>query len=129
MDGVFMRKTLRRLLFLLVVVCCFHIGGWMTDRQTLDSDPLQIRDRLMDSLGQAIRDATDLRQAGGYLQAHWPRIRAAADDMLGQLASGEEAKSFFWETFVSQSWDTAPYHIRFYFLEWLEKVENFLFGD
>ena len=148
MDGVFMEKIIRRLLFLAVIVGCFYWGGFLADREALRDEltgrcaaadvqqaenyPEQMRpwDGLLASLRQAVADASDMQQAGSYIHAHLPRIREAAQDMFRQLDSEDIVADLFREEVWSASFaETEKYRIRFYFAELLDKVEKFFFGE
>ena len=90
MDGVFMRKMCKRLLFLAMAVICFYTG-WIlgcqirqgsqaidTSLSDLQEDPAASYqpEALLDSLRQALEDATDLQQAETHIQAYLPKIEA-----------------------------------------------------
>ena len=125
MDGVFMKKILRRLVFLTVIVCCFYTGALLADKDKLhdelirlhvvaasDSEEdqaikLQVRDAVIGSLQQAMSDATDMGQAKSYILDHLPQIEAAANAVLQELGSEDTAVvSFMEEAFSVRDYDT-----------------------
>lgn len=125
MDGVFMKKILRRLVFLTVIVCFFYTGALLADKDKLhdelirlhvvaasDSEEdqaikLQVRDAVIGSLQQAMSDATDMGQAKSYILDHLPQIEAAANAVLQELGSEDTAVvSFMEEAFSVRDYDT-----------------------
>ena len=125
MDGVFMKKLLKRLVFLLVLVSCFYTGALLADKEKLHDElirlhvvgasdsmedqtiKLQVRDAIIVSLQQALEDATDIEQAKSYILEHLPQIEAAANAMLQELGSEDSAVvSFMEEAFPVRDYDT-----------------------
>ena len=125
MDGVFMKKILKRLVFLLVLVSCFYTGALLADKEKLHDElirlhvvgasdsmedqtiKLQVRDAIIVSLQQALEDATDIEQAKSYIQEHLPQIEAAANAVLQELGSEDIAVvSFMEEAFPIRDYDT-----------------------
>lgn len=125
MDGVFMKKLLKRLVFLLVLVSCFYTGALLADKEKLHDElirlhvvgasdsmedqtiKLQVRDAIIVSLQQALEDATDIEQAKSYILEHLPQIEAAANAMLQELGSEDSAVvSFMEEAFPIRDYDT-----------------------
>ena len=125
MDGVFMKKLLKRLVFLLVLVSCFYTGALLADKEKLHDElirlhvvgasdsmedqtiKLQVRDAIIVSLQQALEDATDIEQAKSYILEHLPQIEAAANAMLQELGSEDIAVvSFMEEAFPIRDYDT-----------------------
>lgn len=125
MDGVFMKKILRRLVFLTVIVCFFYTGALLADKDKLhdelirlhvvaasDSEEdqaikLQVRDAVIGSLQQAMSDATDMGQAKSYILDHLPQIEAAANAVLQEIGSEDTAVvSFMEEAFSVRDYDT-----------------------
>ena len=109
MDGVFMKKILKRLVFLAVLVSCFYTGAILADKEKLHDElirlhvvgasdsmedqtiKLQVRDAIIVSLQQALEDATDIEQAKSYILEHLPQIEAAANAVLQELGSEDIA--------------------------------------
>ena len=125
MDGVFMKKLLKRLVFLLVLVSCFYTGALLADKEKLHDElirlhvvgasdsmedqtiKLQVRDAIIVSLQQALEDATDIEQAKYYIQEHLPQIEATANALLQELGSEDSAVvSFMEEAFPVRDYDT-----------------------
>ena len=125
MDGVFMKKILKRLVFLAVLVSCFYTGALLADKEKLHDElirlhvvgasdsmedqtiKLQVRDAIIVSLQQALEDATDIEQAKSYIQEHLPQIEAAANAVLQELGSEDIAVvSFMEEAFPVRDYDT-----------------------
>jgi stage II sporulation protein R len=125
MDGVFMKKILKRLVFLAVLVSCFYTGALLADKEKLHDElirlhvvgssdsmedqaiKLQVRDAIIVSLHQALEDATDIEQAKSYILDHLPQIEAAANAVLQELGSEDIAVvSFMEEAFPVRDYDT-----------------------
>lgn len=125
MDGVFMKKICKRLLFLVVLVSCFYTGALLADKQTLREElirlhvvaasdsaedqavKLQVRDAVIDSLRQALADAADMAQAKAYIESHLPQIEAAANRVLRELGVEDSATvTFLEEAFPLRQYDT-----------------------
>lgn len=125
MDGVFMKKILKRLVFLAVLVSCFYTGALLADKEKLHDELIrlhvvgasdsmedqtiksQVRDAIIVSLQQALEDATDIEQAKSYIQEHLPQIEAAANAVLQELGSEDIAVvSFMEEAFPVRDYDT-----------------------
>jgi stage II sporulation protein R len=125
MDGVFMKKILKRLVFLAVLVSCFYTGALLADKEKLHDELIrlhvvgasdsmedqtikfQVRDAIIVSLQQALEDATDIEQAKSYIQEHLPQIEAAANAVLQELGSEDIAVvSFMEEAFPIRDYDT-----------------------
>ena len=125
MDGVFMKKILKRLVFLAVLVSCFYTGALLADKEKLHDElirlhvvgasdsmedqtiKLQVRDAIIVSLQQALEDATDIEQAKSYILEHLPQIEAAANAVLQELGSEDCAVvSFMEEAFPVRDYDT-----------------------
>lgn len=125
MDGVFMKKIIKRLVFLTVLVSCFYTGALLADKEKLHDEvirlhvvgasnsmedqtiKLQVRDAIIVSLQQALEDATDIEQAKSYILDHLPQIEAAANAVLQELGSEDIAVvSFMEEAFPVRDYDT-----------------------
>ena len=125
MDGVFMKKILKRLVFLLVLVSCFYTGALLADKEKLHDELIrlhvvgasdsmedqtiksQVRDAIIVSLQQALEDATDIEQGKSYILEHLPQIEAAANAVLQELGSEDIAVvSFMEEAFPVRDYDT-----------------------
>ena len=125
MDGVFMKKILKRLVFLAVLVSCFYTGALLADKEKLHDELIrlhvvgasdsmedqtiksQVRDAIIVSLQQALEDATDIEQAKSYILEHLPQIEAAANAVLQELGSEDCAVvSFMKEAFPVRDYDT-----------------------
>lgn len=128
-----MRKCIRRLAFLTVVVCCFYTGCWLADKQSLHNTvidlhivaasdstadqtiKLQVRDAVLESLQQALQDATDVEQAKSYIQSHLPRIQEIANQVLKEMGSMDRAEvSFFEAAFPRKDYEAFSLPTGFY---------------
>ena len=124
MGGVYMKAIVKRLIFLVVLVCCFYTGAVLADKNMLHDEliglyvvsasdsiddrmiHLEVRDAVIESLQQAVADATDMSQAKKYIQDHLPQIEAAANAVLRRLGSVEQARvSFVGEAFPIRIYD------------------------
>lgn len=113
-----MKKILGRLFCILVAVCCFYSGGILTSQEMLQTLNVTGQTSLVDSFRQGVSDATNLDLAREYLQTHLPQIREASNHILQE--------SGILSCFQT---DDKGYQIRFYFIDILEKLENFFFDD
>jgi hypothetical protein len=117
MDGVFMKKCMRRLAFLAIAVCCFYAGSFVAGKY----DPavrLQVGDVVLATLQQALQDATDIEQAKSYMKTHLPRIQETANKVMKEM-----------DCLDSIVLESNAYRFRFYFLELLGRMENFFAGE
>lgn len=125
MDGVFMRKLIRRIGFCFLLAALVWCGTLIADRQTLneelirlhvvansDSDEdqavkLRVRDAVIESLRSAMEDVADVEEAKAYLQENLPRIQQVANDTLEALGCDCEAVvTLCKETFDTRYYDT-----------------------
>ena len=140
MGGVFMKKIMKRMLFLSVVVCSFYAGCLLSGDQAYEGrqQTAQICDTVIRSFQQALTDAADLKQAKIYLAEYLPQIKSFVTQTLSNVGVGEgregkdgllcEAISLE-DYFINTISENGKYKIRFYFLNLLEKVENFFLGS
>lgn len=120
-----MKAILKRVFFLVIIVCCFYTGALLADKEKLHDElirlhvvaasnteedqlvKLRVRDAVIKSLQQAMADATDMTQAKEYIQDHLPQIEAAANAVLKELGTGDLATvSFVEEAFPLREYDT-----------------------
>ena len=125
MDGVFMRKLIRRIGFCFLLAALVWCGTLIADRQTLneelirlhvvansDSDEdqavkLRVRDAVIESLRSAMEGVADVEEAKAYLQENLPRIQQVANDTLEALGCDCEAVvTLCKETFDTRYYDT-----------------------
>ncbi len=125
MDGVFMKKIIKRICILALAVILTFTAALLRDRQTLKSQlvrlhvvgasnsdrdqsiKLSVRDAVVGSLQDALKDAADIQQAKDYIQSHLPQLEALANDTLQQLGVGEQAVvQFVEEEFPIREYDT-----------------------
>lgn len=125
MDGVFMRKIIKRIGILAILVMAVFAFALIRDRETLKNElvrlhvvgasnsqqdqsiKLSVRDAVLDSLGEALREATDVQQAKQYIQTHLPQIEEVANNTLAQLGVDSTAVvQFMEEEFPVRDYDT-----------------------
>lgn len=125
MDGVFMKKCVKRVGFCLLLVSLVWCGTVLADREQLNeglirlhvvanSDSgedqrikLQVRDAVVESLRGAMADVADVEQAKAYLQENLPKIQKVANETLGSLGCTETAVvSLCREAFDTRYYDT-----------------------
>ena len=125
MDGVFMKKCVKRVGFCLLLVSLIWCGTVLADREQLNeglirlhvvanSDSgedqrikLQVRDAVVESLRGAMADVADVEQAKAYLQENLPKIQKVANETLGSLGCTETAVvSLCREAFDTRYYDT-----------------------
>lgn len=120
-----MRKLLKRIGICAVLVVSIWTVTLIRDRQTLSQelvrmhivansdDPadqnvkLLVRDAVIDSLEDALRDVADIEQAKAYLRENLPKIRQVAGDALEAAGCDREAAvSFCRESFDIRRYET-----------------------
>ena len=125
MDGVFMKKCVKRVGFCLLLVSLIWCGTVLADREQLNeglirlhvvanSDSgedqrikLQVRDAVVESLRGAMADVADVEQAKAYLQENLPKIQKVANEPLRSLGCTEAAVvSLCREAFDTRYYDT-----------------------
>lgn len=125
MDGVFMKKCVKRVGFCLLLVSLVWCGTVLADREQLNeglirlhvvanSDSgedqrikLQVRDAVVESLRGAMADVADVEQAKAYLQENLPKIQKVANETLRLLGCTETAVvSLCREAFDTRYYDT-----------------------
>lgn len=125
MDGVFMKKIIRRISVIAMAVAILFLVALIRDRQTLNNElvrlhvvgasnsqqdqsiKLSVRDAVLASLGEALHDATNVQQAKQYIQAHLPQIEAVANETLRQLGFDQQAVvQFVEEEFPVREYET-----------------------
>lgn len=125
MDGVFMRKYLKRIGICLLIVCLVFVGTLLADRQRLrkelirlhvvaNSDSaedqtlkLQVRDAVVERLQQGLADVTDMEEAKAYLQENLPKIESLANQVLRAAGCTDTAQvRLMLEEFGTRVYDT-----------------------
>lgn len=120
-----MRKVLKRIGICLMLTALVFVGTLIADRQRLrqelirlhvvanSNDPqdqnlkLQVRDAVLESLEQGLRDVQDMEQAKAYLQENLPKIQALADQVLEQAGCTDTATvALQLEEFGTRVYDT-----------------------
>lgn len=120
-----MRKIIKRISILAILVAVIFSAALIRDRQTLknqlvrlhvvgasnsqqdQSIKLSVRDAVLASLHEALRDATDVQQAKQYIRSHLPQIEETANHALQQLGVDSTAVvQFLEEEFPSREYDT-----------------------
>ena len=125
MDGVFMKKLIRRVGVCLLLAALVWCGTLISDRARLreelvrlhvvaNSDSaedqalkLQVRDAVTESLAEAMADIADVDQAKAYLRENLPKIEKLARETL-QAAGCDDAVavSLTEEAFDTRYYDT-----------------------
>lgn len=123
MDGVFMKKTLKRVGFCLTVAVLIWVGSVFADRETLNNElirlhvvansdseedqaiKLRVRDAVVESLQEAMTQAGDMDRAKAYLQENLPKIQAIANEVLAD--AGVDADAVV--TLTKEAFDTRYY--------------------
>ena len=125
MDGVFMKKCIRRIGICFLLAALVWSGTVIADRQRLrqelvrlhvvansDSEAdqavkLRVKDAVVESLKDSMRNMTDAEQAKAYLQENLPRIEALANRVLREAGcDGSAAVSLATEEFAARVYDT-----------------------
>ena len=125
MDGVFMRKVLKRIEICLLAAVLFWFGGLVADRQTLRRElvrlhvvaasdlevdqriKLQVRDAVVESLKADMVRMADAREAKAYLRENLPKIEQLANKTLTELGCVDRASvSLAVEEFGTRVYDT-----------------------
>lgn len=125
MDGVFMKKLLCLLAFLVLCASIFFVGNLVSDREKLENElvrlhvvgasnsdhdqsiKLQIRDAILQALEPMLDGLTDPEQVKSYIQSHLPEIEAAANKALEELGEAKQAAvSFMKEEFPVREYDS-----------------------
>lgn len=120
-----MKKWMKRIGFLTALAGLVWLGGLIADRQRLteglvrlhivaasDSEEdqarkLLVRDAVLESLGAALKDVTDVDAAKEYLQTHLAQIQKVAQQALRDAGSQETvAVSLEPERFPTREYDT-----------------------
>lgn len=120
-----MRKALKRIGICALIVIL--VWGWsiLSDRQTLSRElirlhvvaasdsqedqniKLRVRDAIVASLQESMKDVTDTQQARAYLQEHLPKIEELANRVLQESDCAERAVvSLQLEEFATRYYDT-----------------------
>ena len=104
-----MKKTLKRIIFCAGLASVIWTWGLIADRNTLhneilrlhvvaDSDSqedqsikLKVRDAVLESISEDLRNVADMEQAKAYIQENLPKIQQAANDCLAALGCEDTA--------------------------------------
>lgn len=125
MDGVFMYKIFKRLLICMAIAAVCWIGNILTQRQELtehlirfhvvansDSEEdqnikLKVRDAVLQSIQSDLQKVADVGEARQYLQDNLPKIEQAANKVLSNLGTGQQATATLCrEAFDIRHYDT-----------------------
>lgn len=109
MDGVFMRKALKQVLFCLVLAATVWVCAIVADRQTLRQElvrlhvvaasdsqedqamKLRLKDAVVESLKADMARLQDVEEAKVYLQENLPKIEALANRVLQEAGCEDTA--------------------------------------
>lgn len=124
-GGDFVKKHIKRIVFLLFVVAAVWFGGLLADSARLSEDilrlhvvansdteedqavKLQVRDAILASLRSGLADATDAEQAAEYIQTMIPKLTQVANRVLQQAGFDDTARiSLEMEEFPLREYDT-----------------------
>ena len=125
MDGVFMRKAMKRIRFCIILAACVWCAGLLSDKAQLGEEmirlhvvgasdsfedqqiKLRVKDEVVSWLRQEMANVTDMDQAKAYLQENLPRIQAVANQVLSQVSSSDTATvTLAKEAFPVREYDT-----------------------
>lgn len=125
MGGGIMKKHIKRIFFLSALVAAVWFGGLLADSHQLSEDilrlhvvansdseedqavKLQVRDAVLATLEQGMRDLQDADQAIAYVQTMLPKLTEAANQVLAQAGFSETATvSLGTEEFPLREYDT-----------------------
>lgn len=125
MDGVFVKKAMKRVGICLMTVILFWCGSVVADRQTLRRElvrlhvvaasdspedqalKLRVKDAVVESLRSEMENLADAQQAKAYLQTQLPRICTLANYVLQEAGSADVAQvSLAVEEFGTRVYDT-----------------------
>ena len=125
MDGVFMRKQIKRIGICAIAAVLIWTGGLIRDRQALnrelirlhvvgatDTDrdqeiKLQVKDAVVKSLQEQMENLTDVNGAKDYLRENLPKIEALANCVLNEAGCADVAQvSLGLEEFSARIYDT-----------------------
>ncbi|MBR3973806.1 MAG: stage II sporulation protein R [Oscillospiraceae bacterium] len=120
-----MRKALKRIAICFLAVSLVWIGSVFADRQKLKNElirlhvvaasdseedqaiKLRVRDAVVESLQEEMKNLTDIAQAKAYLQENLSRIEAVANRVLRDAGCGDLATvSLAVEEFTTRVYDT-----------------------
>ena len=125
MDGVFMKKAVKRVGICLLVVALFWCGTVISDRNRLQKElirfhvvansdskidqnrKLQVRDAVAASLQEDLQRITDVNEAKAYLQEKLPYIQRVAEETLRALGCQDSVSvKLCREAFETRIYDT-----------------------
>lgn len=125
MDGVFMKKQMKRIGICALLAALFWTGGLIADKQTLRQElvrlhvvgasdsaedqqlKLRVKDAIVESLQADLQKLEDAQAAREYLQENLPKIEALANRVLEEAGCTDLAKaSLAVETFSARVYDT-----------------------
>ena len=114
-----------RIFVCFLAVCVVYAAALIADRETLKRElvrlhvvaasdspedqaiKLRVRDAVLESLGYALRDVTDIEQAKVYIEDNLPKIEAVANEVLAAAGCGDVAAvSLQVEEFAARIYDT-----------------------
>lgn len=125
MDGVFMKKILRRVTVCGLIAAVFWFAFLVADRNKLDntlirfhvvassdseedqSIKLKVRDLVLESIESDLQKITNIEDAKAYLHQNLPKIQQVVDQTLETLGvSGGASVSLCKESFEIRHYDT-----------------------
>ena len=120
-----MKKLLKRVFVCFLLVCLVFTGALIADRQKLRSElirlhvvaasdseedqaiKLRVRDAVLESLQEGLRDVTDIEAAKAYIRSQLPRLEAVANEVLAASGCGDVAAvKLQVEEFAARVYDT-----------------------
>ena len=125
MDGVFMRKHMKRIGICLIIAVLFWTGGLIADKQMLRRElvrlhvvaasdstedqliKLRVKDAIVESLRSDMAQLEDAEAAKAYLQENIPKIEALANRVLKEAGCTDTARaSLAVEAFTTRVYET-----------------------
>ena len=120
-----MKKLLKRVFTCFLLVCLVYMVVLVADRQKLHSElirlhvvassdseedqtiKLRVRDAVLESLQEGLRDVTNIDEAKAYIQSQLPKLEAVANQVLMAAGCGDVATVRLQvEEFAARVYDT-----------------------
>ena len=125
MDGVFMRKGMRRIGICLLAAVLIWFGSLLGDKRTLRNElirlhvvgasdsaedqsiKLRLKDAVVESLREDMASLADAGEARAYLEENLPKIESLANGFLREMGSSDSAQvTLALEEFTTRVYDT-----------------------
>lgn len=125
MDGVFMKKYLKRIFWACLAVLAIYLYTAVTDMQSLQKElirlhvvaqsdseedqnlKLRVRDAVLEEISDGMENAVDMEAAGKYLQEIMPKLEEKANLVLEEAGFPQRVSlSLDWENLPQRVYDT-----------------------